>query len=137
MLIINKTRSLSVFFDQGYRNLLIYKSFFLCFLLDIAYGWITEDIYRIDCLCSIETMSGYKRRNNMKTVLIPRAKYISSLIEHRERERRKKGQQSRRHLSMSSKESNECTSSCLLFYQRTSCISSTNISLHLLFLFIS
>jgi hypothetical protein len=75
-------------------------------------------------------MSGYKRKNNMKPVLIPGAKYISSLDEDREKE-----QKSSRHLWMLSKELNECTSSCLLFYQRTSCISSTNISLWLLLLF--
>ncbi len=32
-------------------------------------------------------MSGYKGKNNMKIVLIPRAKQISSLVEDREKKR--------------------------------------------------
>lgn len=74
----------------------------------------------------------------MTTIVIPSSE-ITFLRWLSIGDRKKKGQKSSRHLWMSSKELNECPSSCLLslFNQRTSCISNVNIFLYLLLLFFS
>ena len=68
----------------------LYKSFFLCFtLVDDTFDWVTADIVRTDCSCSVESIRvSINERITWKLFLSLEQNTSLSLVEEREREKK-------------------------------------------------